>query len=119
MSNLPDSYLVNDHFTDKDPSVRKLYDQLLIALRRFGPVQEEPKKTSIHLVNASALAGVEVRQTYLLLNIKADHKIESPRIEKTEQISARRFHHKVKVSSPKDLDKELLGWLKAAYEISG
>ena len=109
---------VKDHFVNKDPSVRTLYDQLLSILQTFGPVAEDPKKTSIHLNRKSALAGVETRKDYLLLNIKSDHQIQSPRIEKAERISAKRFHHKVRISSPKDLDEELKIWLKEAYLLS-
>jgi len=111
-------YSVNDHFTNKDPSVRALYDQLLSILQAFGPVIEDPKKSSIHLNRKSALAGVETRKDGLLLNIKSDHQIKSPRIEKAEQISAKRFHHKVRISSPGDLDEELNSWLKEAYLLS-
>ncbi len=88
-------------------------------LNGFGQIIEEPKKTSIHLVNKSALAGVETRKSYLLLNIKADHKIDSPRIQRAEQVSANRFHHKVKIESLDDFDAELESWLKEAYLISG
>jgi uncharacterized protein DUF5655 len=109
---------VKDHFVNKEPSVRALYDQLLSILQTFGPVAEDPKKTSIHLNRKSALAGVETRKDYLLLNIKSDHQITSPRIEKAEQISAKRFHHKVRISSPKDLDDELKSWLREAYLLS-
>lgn len=109
---------VKDHFVNKDPSVRTLYDQLLSILQTFGPVTEDPKKTSIHLNRKSALAGVETRRDYLLLNIKSDHQIQSPRIEKAEQISAKRFHHKLRISAPKDLDEELKSWLKEAYLLS-
>jgi hypothetical protein len=109
---------VKDHFVNKDQSVRTLYDQLLSILQTFGPVAEDPKKTSIHLNRKSALAGVETRKDYLLLNIKSDHQIKSPRIEKADQISAKRFHHKVRISSPKDLDEELKSWLKEAYLLS-
>jgi len=54
----------------------------------------------------------------LLLNIKADHKIESPRIKKSDQPSVNRFHHKVKIEALEDFDLELTGWLKDAYLIS-
>jgi hypothetical protein len=87
-------------------------------LRTIGPIQEEPKKTSIHLVRSSALAGVEVRRDYLLINIKSELPIESARVLKTEQLSARRFHQKVKLSSPEDVNAELRRWLAAAYELS-
>ena len=98
--------------------MRAMYDRLLSSLRKFGKIVEEPEKTSIHLVNVSALAGVETRKAYILLNIKADHKINSPRINKLEQISSKRFHHLVKLASLSDIDKELLGWLEEAYTLS-
>jgi Domain of unknown function (DUF5655) len=113
-----ETYSVNDHFVNKDPSVRALYGQLISLLRTLGPVQEDPKKTSIHLNRKSALAGVETRKDGLLLNIKSDHPIKSPRIQKSEQISAKRFHHKVQIASPDDLDEELKTWLKDAYLLS-
>lgn len=74
-------------------------DQLVSLLHTFGSIEENPKKTSIHLNRKSALAGVETRKNYLLLNMKSDHAIKSPRIEKAEQVSARRFHHKVRIST--------------------
>ena len=113
-----ETYSVSDHFVNKDPAVRALYDQLVSLLRTFGPVEEDPKKTSIHLNRKSALAGVETRKGCLLLNIKSDHPIQSQRIEKTEQVSSKRFHHKVRISSPKDFDKELKTWLQEAYLLS-
>jgi Domain of unknown function (DUF5655) len=119
MDNVSAEHTVDDHFTGKPPAVREVYDRLLAALRTVGPVVEEPKKTSIHLVRSSALAGVEVRKEYILLNIKSDAPIESPRVTKAERLSARRFHQKVKLSSPEEVDAELLGWLTNAYELSG
>jgi hypothetical protein len=113
-----ETYSVSDHFVNKEPVVRELYDQLMSLLRTFGPVEEDPKKTSIHLNHKSALAGVETRKDCLLLNIKSDHQIKSPRVEKAERISAKRFHHKVRISSPKDLDEELKSWLHEAYLLS-
>src|SRR3970040_300558 len=115
---MAESYSVNDHFANKEPSARALSAQLMSILRTFGPVIEDPKETSIHLNRKSALAGVETRKDGLLLNIKSDHQIKSPRIEKAEQVSAKRFHHRVRISSPKDLDEELKTWLKEAYLLS-
>jgi len=110
---------INDHFVGKPSVVREVYDRLLAMLHTIGPVQEEPKKTSIHLVRSSALAGVEVRKDYLLLNIKSESPIESPRVSKSERLSARRYHQKVKLSSPEEVDTELRRWLADAYDLSG
>ncbi len=112
-------FTIDSHFVGKASVVRQIYDSLLTKLREIGPVIEEPKKTSIHLANISALAGVATRKSYLLLNIKSNHKLESPRIQKSEQISASRYHQEVKLTSAADVDDELMGWLRAAYALSG
>ena len=109
---------VNVHFENRDAIVRQIYDRLLKSARSFGPVVEDPKKTSIHLVNRTAFAGIATRKSAIVLTIKADSDISSPRIHKSEQTSARRFHHEVKLNSPADVDAELVGWLKHAYALS-
>ena len=111
-------FTVNSHFAGKDPVVRDIYEQLKKSIKRFGPIVEEPKKTSIHIVNRTALAGVATRKGHVILTIKSDRKLASPRIHKSEQTSASRFHHEVKLASPADVDEELAGWLKAAYLLS-
>ena len=62
---------VSQHFENKDPVVKSIYDRILKESRKFGRVVEEPKKTSIHLVNKSAFAGVSTRKNALILNIKS------------------------------------------------
>jgi hypothetical protein len=91
---------------------------LLQAAAKLGPILEEPKKTSIHLVNKTAFAGVATRKSALVLTIKSDRKLSSPRIHKSEQTSANRFHHEVKLTSPAEVDSELVQWLKDAYALS-
>src|SRR6267142_2133729 len=110
-------FTVRSHFEGKDAAVQNIYDGLLKSTRKFGPVAEEPKKTSIHLMNQTAFAGVATRKSALVLTIKSDRKLSSPRIHKSEQTSARRFHHEMKLASPAEVDAELLRWLKDAYEL--
>lgn len=112
-------FTVDSHFVGKEPVVRQIYDCLIKRLAEIGPVVAEPKKTSIHLNNVSALAGVATRKNYLLLDIKSAYPIESPRIHKTEQLSASRYHQEVKVTRITEVDAELLEWLRAAYVLSG
>lgn len=111
-------FTIDSHFVGRDPIVRAIYEHLKKAIKPFGPIVEEPKKTSIHIVNRTALAGVATRKGHLILTIKSDRKLASPRIHKSEQTSASRFHHEVKLISPADVDEELAGWLKAAYLLS-
>lgn len=119
MSNPDITYNVQHHFAGKDPVVQKIYNRVLKAVRQFGPVAEDPKKTSIHLVNKTALAGVATRKSHLILTIKSDCRLNSSRIQTAEQVSAHRFHHQIKLSAPEEIDAELIGWLRAAHGLSG
>ena len=116
---MAESATISQHFEDKDPIVRSIYDRILIESRKFGSMIEEPKKTSIHLVNKSAFAGVMTRKNALILNIKSTAPIKHKRISKTEQVSAGRFHQELKLASPDEVDPLLVGWLKEAYLLSG
>jgi len=99
------------------PVSRQLYKVLLDAIHPIGVFREEVKKTSVHLVRGSAFAGVHPRKQHLLLTIKAKEPIQSARILKTEQVSKNRWHLEVKLASEKDIDGELLGWLRQAYDL--
>ena len=101
----------------KDELVKAIYTRLLEALRTLGPFQEEPKKTSIHLVRNVGFAGVHPRKSYLYLNLHNDYPIDNPRVAKTEQVSKNRFHNELKLNSPDEVDEELIGWLKDAYTL--
>lgn len=112
-------FTVNSHFDGKNPVVRAIYDQLVTTIRQWGDLGEEPKKGSIHLIRKSAIAGVSTGKNWLDLNIKTNYLIEHVRIRKREQVSKSRYHHLVRLTTVNELDKELLSWLKDAYEISG
>jgi hypothetical protein len=118
MNTPTNGFTVKSHFENKDASVQKIYDGLLKSARKFGPVSEEPKKTSIHLMNKTAFAGVATRKSALVLTIKSDRKLSSPRIHKSEQTSPNRFHHEVKLTSTAQVDSELVQWLEDAYALS-
>ena len=109
---------VASHFAKSEPTVLATYQQLLTAARKLGPIVEEPKKTSIHLVRRTAFAGVAVRRSALILTLKSTKDIRSPRVEKREQTSANRWHVDVRLSRPADIDRQLTAWLNAAYAIA-
>jgi hypothetical protein len=119
MATTTNGFTIKSHFEAKDAAVRQIYDRILRNAQKFGPISEEPKKTSIHLVNRTAFAGVVTRKSAIILTIKSDRKLSSPRIHKSEQTSTSRFHHEVKLASPADVDSELVKWLKDAYALSG
>jgi len=70
-------HTVKEHFDNRAPEVKSTYAAILKAAKQFGPVKEEAKKTSIHLVRKSAFAGVATRKTALILTLKSDADVTS------------------------------------------
>jgi len=113
------AHAVDDHFVGLQPHVRAIYDRILEAAGQFGPVREEPKKTSIHLSNRTAFAGVATRKDTLILTIKSANDISNPRIVKHEQVSANRWHLDIRLQNPDQVDAELVTWIRMAFELAG
>lgn len=106
-------------FENKDLAVRAVYDKVLASLAKVGPLKIEAKKTSIHLVRETAFAGAHPKKTWLDLTIRSEKPIRSARVRAQEQVSKNRWHQDVRLMSPKNVDAEVLGWLKSAYELAG
>ena len=112
------SYTLDDHFAGKHPVAKELYDEVMELLSSIGPVKAEPKKTCIHLVRKSALGGITVRKDSILLEFKTDYPIDSSSLTKSEQVSRNRFHHTMKLTTPRALTEDVKCWLKDAYDLS-
>ncbi|HSU29384.1 MAG TPA: DUF5655 domain-containing protein [Chitinophagaceae bacterium] len=110
-------YSETDHLKNKEPIVAKIYDRLIREFHKFGPIKIEPKKTSIHVVNRFAFAGIYTRSNYINLEFHLPYKLTSIRVSKVEQATTNRFHTTIKLLSEKDIDKEFLTWLREAYEL--
>ena len=112
-----DAFTVAAHFTNRDPVVARIYERLLAKARSFGPVAEEPKKTSIHLVRSTAFAGIATQKRSVILTLRLPHDVQSPRVRRHEQASAKRWHLELKLEEASQVDAELVGWLREAYEL--
>jgi hypothetical protein len=49
---------VEQHFSGRADHVRRIYDTIVDASSKLGPVEQDPKKTSIHLNRRVAFAGI-------------------------------------------------------------
>lgn len=107
------------HFRDRAPNVAATYAALLRAARALGPVTEDAKRTSIHLVRESAFAGVATQKAALVLTLKSATDLTSARVRKHEQTSANRWHLEVRLTEPAEVDGEVKRWLAAAYALAG
>ena len=109
---------INRHFDNRTPGVRASYERLLNAARAFGPFQEEPKKTSIHLVRRTAFAGIATQKGALILTVKADSDHPGSAAIRRQKTSANRWHLEFRLERPEDVDPALVRLLEKAYALA-
>lgn len=107
---------VGDHVREMAPELRDVYRALVARLREFGPVRMDAVRASINLISKHHFGSISVRKDHLRLGFISGAPIQGPRILKSERLGARTFHHSLRLSSPADVDDQLLDWLRTAYD---
>lgn len=109
--------LVAAQYAGKKAPLRPLYDQIAKAVGKFGgDVELAPKKTYVSLRRSKQFALIQPSTADRLdvgINLKAVPA--KGRLEASGSFNAM-VSHRVRVTSAKDIDAELLGWLRAAYD---
>ena len=109
--------LVGTQYAGKKAALRPAYDKLAAAVAKFGAdVEFSPKKTYVSLRRAKQFALVQPSTADRLdvgINLKGTPA--AGRLEASGSFNAM-VSHRVRVTSAKDIDEELVGWLRAAYD---
>jgi hypothetical protein len=111
-------YPVAKHLKGKKLAT-ELYNELGMKIKKVaGPFRIESLPCCIHFVKvAFTFAAAYAMKDRLRLHIGLDHKISSKRIRKYAQTAASKYAYELDVMDKKEIDKELLAWLKEAYNM--
>ncbi len=108
---------VTRHFGDDKARWRKPYDALLTKVSKFGPdVSVAPTHSYISLLRkGKKFAIVHVTADYLDLGIKLKGAEPTARFQPSGAWNSM-VTHRVRISSPRQIDAEVLTWLKQAFD---
>ena len=108
--------LVGAQYAGDKAALLPMYEQIIKAVKGFGKdVEIAPKKTCVSLRRSKQFAQIQPStKTRLDVGLNLKGVAPSGRLEAFSGMCT----HRVRVESPKDIDKALLGWLKEAYDRS-
>lgn len=110
--------LIAAQYSGKKEALRPIYDRLAREVAKFGAdVVFDPKKTYVSL-RRNKQFGLIQPSTATRLDVGIQLKGLAPkgRLEASGSFNAM-VSHRVRVESAKDVDRELVGWLRQAYEV--
>ena len=112
-----DDDLVAKQYAAAKAGLRPIYDAVVAAARRFGSdVEIAPKKTYVSLRRSKQFALIQPStrdRVDLGINLKSVEP--TARLEASGSFNAM-VSHRVRLTEPKDVDKDVKQWLKAAYD---
>lgn len=100
----------------KRPEAKAIYDVLMPKIQAFGSdVDVAPKKGYLSLRRAKQFAVLQPAAGRLDVGIQLKGTEPAGRLEASGSFNAM-LTHRVRVASASEVDAELLGWLRNAYE---
>jgi hypothetical protein len=111
--------LVTTQYAGAKSALRPIYDALLAAIRAFGDdVEVSPKKAYVSLRRSKQFAIIQPSTaTRVDVGINLKGVAAAGRLEPSGSFNAM-VSHRVRVSAVNEVDAELTGWLRKAYEAS-
>lgn len=113
----PDDVLAGIYYGPK-AELRPIHDKLMTAIHKFGPFEIAPKKNYVSLRRKKQFAMIgPATQTRVEVGINL--KGLKPTTRLIEMPAGGMCQYKVNVTTVKDVDKELIAWIKQAYDSAG
>ena len=111
--------LVDAQYSGPKADLRPIYDSLVAAVKKFGKdVEIAPKKAYVSLRRNKQFGLVQPStKTRVDVGINLKGTKAAGRLEPSGSFNAM-VSHRVRVSDAKEVNKELIGWLKKAFDAS-
>jgi hypothetical protein len=105
------------HFVNKTPDIRRLFEAVLAAIERCGPVIVLPEKTRIAFQVRMSFAQVTPRLRWLDGHVVLARRLEHPRFRRIESLSARNHVHHFRLTRLEEVDDVFEAWVREAYAV--
>ena len=106
-----------DHFTNKPPEIRRLFNVARKAIESCGPLRVLPEKTRIGFQVRMTFAQLTPRTRWIDGHVVLARRLESPRFRKIESFSPRNHAHHFRLETVADVDSEFGRWMKEGYAV--
>jgi len=107
------------HFINKKPEVKAMFEKILKETKKFGNVNVSPVQNSIMLKNASTFLAIKPKKEWADIEFFLPEEVHEFPVYKTARYTKNKVVHFVRLENPKEVDKQLMRWLKISYDLAG
>jgi len=99
-------------------ALRPIHERLLAELRKFGDFEEAPKKTYVSYRRKKQFAMIGPA-TNTRVEVGLNMKGAQPTERLLQLAAGQMCNYKVKLTDSREVDAELIAWLRTAYDSAG
>ena len=114
-----ESYDLDPLFIKSNQGVRGLYEHLLSVVSKFGIIDVRVGSFNISIRNLSTFLIIIPERDHLTLGFMRDEPLDEFPVYQNHEQSKHRCTNHIKVESKDEIDKQLINWLKDAYNTTG
>jgi hypothetical protein len=96
--------------------MKPLFDELIAKLRKELDFEYKIGKTYIGLIHKLVFVGLYIQMDTIIVEFVARKVFKSPRIKKVFDSGRNRWAYFFDVKESKDINEQLLNWIKQSYE---
>lgn len=102
------------------PKARVLYDRFEQMIAAFGEYHIAPAKTRIAFLGRVRFTGItSLSEKGMTCSFALPNPLESSRFIKVEEVVPGWWVHRLRITEPVQLDKQIQAWLRKSYRLMG
>jgi hypothetical protein len=109
---------VGEHLAGKNPHVVAIFQGLQAGMKRFGEVRVSSVKNCILFKSASTFLALKPKKEWVDIEFLLDQEIDEFPVHKTVRVSKNRVAHFVRLEHPREINRQLMRWLRRSFEIT-
>jgi hypothetical protein len=110
-------YHLTDHFREKDPAMRRLFQEFKKQVQNVGPATVYAQKTRIVFQTRGRFVSVVVRKKWLDVGLWLKRRRDHARLYKIEFYPPSDYVHRIRLAELSDIDRVLASFVREAYKV--
>ena len=111
------SFALEKHFEGREKAFELFNDLKEKIIKNIGPIKIESLPCCIHFVSSYTFAACWATKNNIKIDFSLDKEIKIKRNHKVNHMSQNRYLYYMDINSEKEIDTELIGWLKNSYHL--
>ena len=108
---------IDSIFSERPKIIRELYEELFIKCASFVRIKIDTTLSCIYFTDKNRFLVIKPQKSGLIIEFILNRREDIFPVIKIVQISKNQFAHRLKLESSENINDQMIGWIKEAYDL--